>query len=746
MKYAQVVLDYISDALDRPFQYRIPEHLRGRVVEGSKVQVPFRSREIPAYVVSLEEEAVVDQVKDISGLDEPSPLVSKELLWLSCRVSRQYYCRWIEAIKLCLPPAGKRVKPGYREYVRAAREKGVLEQEISRLKKTAFRQAFVLECLLLAEEEGLCWKALQDKTGATRQVLHALSKRGLVETIRVPCERNSWREAWEGLEDEREITLSEQQESAWQQIKSGFCGPEKEFLLHGITGSGKTELYLRAAEEALSRGRDVLILVPEIMLTPQMIDQCRGRFWDNFALLHSGLSPAERFDQWWKVKNGKAKVVLGARSAVFAPLANLGLIVVDEEHENTYKQDDAPRYHARDIAKWRREFHDAVLVMGSATPSLETYFDSREGRIKRVLLAERYGGRSLPRIEVVDMRREFRQKHRSVFSRLLLGEMQKTVWKGEQAILFLNRRGFASFQLCRKCGFVVKCPQCDVSLTLHHSPEHLRCHYCNYMSRIVTECPQCGSPYIKSFGLGTQRLEEEVRKHFPGAGVIRMDSDASSGKEAHLKAWKSFREGTVPFLIGTQMVAKGLDFPGVTLVGVVTADITLHLPDFRSGERTFQLLSQVAGRAGRGSKKGRVIIQTYTPWHYSIKAASTHGFEEFVNEELERRRELFYPPFSELILFGCSAPQEKKAREHAEALKKRIIAKAPALNGEAGEVLGPSPAPVQKVKGHFRFHLLCKGKDLGFFSEALREAVWSFREEVGRELRVIVDFNPFGML
>ncbi|NMB35960.1 MAG: primosomal protein N' [Firmicutes bacterium] len=744
--YAQVIVDLVSNAVDRPFQYLIPSHLRQVVKLGSQVVVPFRSQKKTAYVVALEKEPAVENPREILALPEPPYSLLPEFMELSYWLSRRFFSRWIEAIHLCLPPAGKRLKTKEVEYVFPLMDREKLREMSSRLKKKAPRQSLILEHLAPVGEKGLPWAKLRIKTGSRRESLLSLEGKGYVKIEKIPYEKLPRQGAATLPKNKGGLSFSAQQKKAWQEIEKGFSGSPKHFLLYGVTGSGKTELYLRAAAKVLKQGRTVLFLVPEIMLTPQIIDHFNRRFTGQFALLHSKLTPGERFREWKRIESGQARFVLGARSAVFAPLKNIGLIIMDEEHENTYKQDDAPRYHTRDVAKWRAEYHDAIMLMGSATPSLESYWEARKQKLKLLQMTKRIGNRSLPAVQLVDMRHEFKQKNRGIFSRLLLRAMEDTLSRGEQLILFLNRRGFAGFQLCRECGWVMQCPHCAVSLTYHASPEHLQCHYCGYKQAVPQSCPRCRSMYLRNFGLGTQRVEKVMRGLFPQVGVMRMDSDTAGRKGSYERIWRNFEEKKASVLIGTQMIAKGLDFPDVTLVGVIAADITLHLPDFRAGERTFQLLSQVAGRAGRGDKAGRVIIQTYTPWHYSIQAAAVHNYPKFTREELKRRQALFYPPFSEILLFNCSSPCEQEARQAAEELKKRLIVHLPPGKEGAEGFLGPSPAPLQRIEDRFRYHLLYRGFDLQKYGAIVRETVWDFTRRVGEDTWVTVDFNPLKVL
>jgi primosomal protein N' (replication factor Y) len=743
-QYAKVIIDLVNDGVDKPFDYLLPPELQGQVQIGSQVTVPFRSGTVRAFVVSLQEKTSVKNVKEVLKVENSSARLSQELVHLSYWVSRYFFTRWIEVIRLCLPPGRNRIKPKYEEIVFSQQANSFLLEESKRLKNKAFRQSLILEYVARAKE-GIAWDILRKETNASRQSLVALVKKGLLQIDKSPKVRLPWEEKMFETDMRPDLVLTGQQEKAWQEILQGLEGPQKHFLIHGITGSGKTELYFRAAEKVLSRGQTVLILIPEIALTPVLINQFRGRFAGQFALLHSSLSPGERYDMWWKVKKGEARIVLGARSAVFAPLENIGLIVIDEEHENAYKQEETPRYHARDVAWQRAVYHGALLLMGSATPSLDSYLKVQQKELKLVEIFERVEGRVLPSVQIVDMRKEFKQKNRSIFSRALLSAIKETLEEGDQLILFLNRRGFAGFQLCRVCGFVMRCPNCSVSLTYHTSPEHLQCHICGYRRDATGTCPECHSPYLRSFGLGTQKVEKEMAALFPGIKIIRMDSDATAAKGAHYRMWKAFNEKKAQVLIGTQMVAKGLDFPGVTLVGVIAADVTLHLPDFRAGERTFQLLSQVAGRAGRGEKKGRVLIQTYTPWHYSIERAASHDYKGFIAEEAKRRELLTYPPFAEMLLFCCSSQDEEKAGYYARELKKVLQA---GLLNDQGEFLlsEPFPAPLQKKEGYFRYHIVYKGNDLHRFAREIREIVWDFRKKLQEDMRVTVDFNPLMML
>lgn len=511
------------------------------------------------------------------------------------------------------------------------------------------------------------------------------------------------------------------------------------FLLHGITSSGKTEVYLQAIDHALNKGRQAIMLVPEISLTPQTVERFVSRFGDKVAVIHSKLTPAKRFLEWKRIKEGKASIVVGARSAIFSPMANLGVIIIDEEHETSYKQDDVPRYHARDVAEKRARLNDCPLILGSATPSLESYHKAKKGEYKLVRLTKRIDERNLPKVKIVDMRMELATRKRiAVFSKILLDAIENTLKKGKQAIIFLNRRGFSTFVNCKKCGLVLKCKRCDTVMVYHFDEKKLICHYCNYKQPPPDICPKCRSSYIKYFGLGTERVESEISHQFAHAHIARMDSDTTKKGGSHDKILGDFKSGDTSLLVGTQMIAKGLDFPEVTLVGVVLADITLNLPDFRASERTFNLLTQVAGRAGRGEVGGEVIVQTYAPSHYAILTAAKHDYEKFYEEEIRSRKELFFPPFVNLVKIIVRARNDeltlKVAQELTDAIK--------GLDKEL-KVAGPAPAPIARMRGYFRYNILLKGNDRAAMCAFLRKVLGSFRKPHG--VLIAVDVDPISM-
>ena len=533
--------------------------------------------------------------------------------------------------------------------------------------------------------------------------------------------------------------LTGEQNAAYQEIRASLDSLKHQiFLLHGVTGSGKTEVYLQAIQRTLEKGRSSIVLVPEISLTPQAIERFQGRFGrKQVALLHSGMLESRRLQEWRRIESGQARVVIGARSAVFAPAKSLGLIVVDEEHEPSYKQSDAPRYHAREVAIRRGELSGGTVILGSATPSLESYYLASSGRYRLLQLKKRVDAVPLPQVEIVDMREEFSLRKRShIFSRALEEAIAKTLEENQQTILFLNRRGFSTFVQCKKCGHTMKCTSCQVSLTYHIETKLLICHYCHASLETPKLCPECRSEYVRFKGTGTQRVESELARHFPGAKIARMDTDSTKVRGSHEKILTAFRKGEIDVLVGTQMVAKGLDYPRVTLVGVISADTALNLPDFRSAERTFSLITQVAGRAGRSSLPGKVIVQTCTPHHYGIQAASRHDYESFYRQEIQIRRELGLPPFTRLVQLTIRSPKESKAIQAAEDLSGELRRCLPA---NSAEILGPSPAAIPRLRRQYRWQILVKAKSLENILPKLEEALSHRHLPKGSYLAVDVD-------
>lgn len=548
------------------------------------------------------------------------------------------------------------------------------------------------------------------------------------------------RDTEEDVEPTSNLTPTVDQKNALNNILKALKQNENSvFLLHGITGSGKTEVYLQAIDEVLKSGKSCIVLVPEISLTPQATERFKSRFQERVAILHSRLTQGQKYEEWKKVKDGICHIVIGARSAIFAPTKNLGLIIVDEEHETSYKQQDVPRYHATNVAIMRARISNAVVILGSATPSLESYYKAKNKEYKLLELSTRIEKRPLPAVNIIDMREEIiqRRKRRIVFSRILRDSIQQAIDKGQHVILFLNRRGFSTYANCKKCGFVFRCKKCNVALNYHSDKKKLICHYCNFQAEPVDICPECRSSYISYFGFGTQRVESELHRFYPTAGIVRMDTDATTKRQSHRQILKDFSSGKFKILIGTQMVAKGHDFPQVTLVGVVSADTALNLPDFRAGERTFQLLTQVAGRAGRGSMPGKVIVQTYTPHHYAIIFSIAHDYKGFYKKEIALRKELSLPPFSDIITITLRSYSEEKVKKAAEDLTRKLCeARLPGCY----EITGPVPNMIYKLRRQFRWNVILKVKDLDKLTRQLRDNLKKLRPSSG--IRMAVDVNP----
>jgi len=604
------------------------------------------------------------------------------------------------------------------------------------LNKNAAKQKELLDYIM--NNPGISTSKLKSVYANCDASIKSLINKNFINVI----EKEEYRYGEQRIYEDKQCILTNNQCQAIAQIESYFA-QGRNVLLHGVTGSGKTEIYLDLIEKYIAMDKDCIILVPEISLTPQMITRFKGRLGDKVAVLHSGLNEGEKYDEWRKIKTGEVKAVVGARSAIFAPFANLGIIIIDEEHENTYKSDIKPKYITREVAEKRCQLEGAQLIMGSATPSIESYYRARSGELGLVELPDRVNGKEMPEVFVVDMREELKQGNKTIFSQMLTEEILKTLKEDNQLILFLNRRGHSTFVSCRECGLVMKCPRCSISLTYHINEDNLSCHYCGVMKPNPTLCPKCGSKNIKYFGVGTQKLEKEFHKKFSIKNTLRMDADTTRFKNSHQSILDIFRSGKSKVLLGTQMISKGLDFPNVTLVGVITADTSINLPDFRSAEKTFQMIAQVAGRSGRGSKEGKVIVQTYTPEHYSIKYAQLHDYVGFYNEEIKLRRELAYPPFSHLANIIISGFDEGRVIKYANEIGMY-------LDGEVKkyhevEKLGPSTAPLSKIKSKYRWQIILKGSRENELRELLQNLTLSkFTEVEGISLGI--DINPNNML
>lgn len=617
-------------------------------------------------------------------------------------------------------------------------EQEQLDRLLAQWSPRAVKQKAVLQFLRDCSQQEWPQADLMKQLHVSTSTINALIRQGVLERV----EKEVYREPEHMPAPETTLpeALTDEQQAALTSIVDALCRKQYHaFLLHGVTGSGKTEVYLRAIAHCLRQGRTAIVLVPEISLTPQMVHRFRLRFGEQVAVLHSALSGGERFDEWRRIQEGRARVVIGARSAVFAPFENVGLIVIDEEHESTYKQEEAPRYHARDVALRRARYHRAVVVLGSATPSLEAYAAARQGSFTLLQMKRRVHDRPLPRVQLVDLRQELLAGNRSLFSRLLMEKMAERFRRQEQVILFQHRRGFAHFVMCRSCGLVIKCPSCDISLTYHRIGPQLRCHYCGYTALEPSTCPECGRSELRHLGAGTQRVETELHRLFPHVRILRMDADTTAQKGAHQKLLDRFYRQEADVLIGTQMIAKGLDFPNVTLVGVVLADSLLYLPDFRAAERTFQLLMQVSGRAGRHRRPGEVIIQSYNPHHESIQAAAAHDYARFFAREMTIRRQAGYPPYCRLVQILFSHPEAAVALSWAGQvtrwLEKRLK--------NAAQVVGPAAASIARIKNRYRYQSMIKYTDEPMVRSVLQEMVVRWEPELKkRQVQLVIDVDP----
>ena len=743
MPKASFIRVIIDRAIHRELDYLVPETLAERVGIGSRVRVPFRDKSALATVVAVPDHSDAEGIRPIEAVIGEAPILSEELLELARWIS-VYYCCPIESVmRSLLPQVIRRAEVGWKKQLFVQPARKIDNDEIEKLRPRAPRQAELLEVISRLEAPMRAADLLR-QTALDNQTLRALVKRGLAELREEAVVRDP--HADEQFIATSNLVLNPEQLVALKEIAQALDSPEsaRPILLHGVTGSGKTEIYLQAIRATLERGRSAIVLVPEISLTPQTVERFKGRFaeaQDAVAVLHSHLSEGERHDEWHKIHSGRARIVIGARSAVFAPLKNLGLIVVDEEHENTYKQEEAPRYHARDVAVVRAKIEKCVVLLGSATPSLESYYNAARGKYRLTTLTQRVDENQMPLMRVVDLRQERRkEKAIAILSEKLRAAIADRLEKREQTILFLNRRGFSTSLLCSNCGEARNCPNCSVALTFHRHVARLSCHLCGHTAAVPKKCPACGKDALIYAGFGTEKVESTVAHIFPKATVRRMDADSMTRKEAYRETLRSFRAGKIDILVGTQMIAKGLHFPNVTLVGIINADLALHLPDFRAGERTFQLLTQVAGRAGRGETPGEVFVQTYTPFSPSIQFARHHDFAGYFQQELEFRERCDFPPFQHAILITVRSAHEARAKFSAETLMRRLKERL-GIEFVLGE---PTPAPLEKLQGQFRFHILIRGEAIIRLSRLVRETLdkLPFPEDV----TVTADVDPYQLL
>lgn len=776
---ASVIVDVKIKNVNRPFSYIVPESFINIIEKGMRVKVPFGYREVLGYVVDLQDECHEDiELKPISDVLDIIPALTDELLDLAIKMSKDTSSFIVSCIQAMLPPAIKAKydkkliklksdesidayfldkneislstidKKDYPIIKKAIEEKTLeLVYEIEDKGKIKYESYILLikdedvrgkkqKAIIdyLKDKNEVLKKEVMEKLDVSSSTINSLIQKGIVKEIK----KEVYREPYEDI-DENDVVrhqLNTHQQLAFEKIIDSVQKNEnKIYLLHGVTGSGKTEVYLNVIEETLKKGRNALLLVPEISLTPQIVYQFKRRFGDNVAVLHSGLSLGEKYDEWRKIRRDEVRIVVGARSAIFAPLNNIGVIIIDEEHETTYKQDEMPKYHAREIAKIRAKYHQAPLVLGSATPSLESYARAVKGLYQLLELPNRATNTLMPNTEIVNMTEEFKTGNTSIVSRKLYQAIIERLNKKEQIILLLNRRGYDNFVMCRSCGYTAICQNCDISLTYHKAEKRLKCHYCGYEQRLLPKCPQCSSIHIKGFGYGTQKVEEELYKLFPEARIIRMDYDTTVNKGEHEKIIKTFKNKKADILLGTQMIAKGLDFEDVTLVGVLSADTTLKLPDYKASEKTFQLLTQVSGRAGRHKENSDVIIQTYNPNHYAIVLAAKYNYIAFFNQEMKIRKIGKYLPYYFMTQIVVTSDVFQETLREANKLTKFIKDN---LSEEA-IVLGPVVPQIKRLNNMYASQIIIKYKKEPKLESILESIIISYQD---KQVDVIIDRYP----
>lgn len=726
--YAEVIINSEALEIDRPFTYKVPEEFNNEIKIGQIVKVPFGkgNKTSEGFILNLKnDDNIKFKTKNIAAILVKDPVIYEDDINLIEFLREKTLCKYIDAFRLLIPV-------GIMKGAKAKKKKVIVlkNEDLSNIKNPDGYKKIVE---FFKTNSGKYTKSELINEHSISQ--YKLNK--LIENEVLSIEEESvFRYNDRVYNKDSAKTLTIEQENI---IREYINSDDKMFLLKGVTGSGKTEVYMKLVERVLLEGKSAIILVPEIALTPQMIERFKGRFGVNVALFHSKLSDGERFDEWFRVKEGKAKVIVGARSAIFLPTKNLGLIIIDEEHENTYKSEQNPKYQTKEVAEYLSELKGCKVILGSATPSIKTYYRALTGEMKLLELNSRVDNKPMPPMKVIDMRNELKGGNKSLFSRELFIAIQERLKRKEQIILFLNRRGFSTFVSCRSCGYVFKCDECDISMT-YHKNGLLICHYCGKTKREPRECSKCHSKYVKFFGAGTQRVEEEVKKYFNNVRILRMDVDTTRDKHSYERIYNTFKNAEADILIGTQMVSKGLDFKNVTLVGILAADMSINIPDYRAAERTFQIITQVAGRAGRGDKQGEVLIQTYTPQHYSLQYAVNYDYEGFYEKEFTVRAMMKYPPFGKLLLINGTSKKEELLKNFMHKITMMIK---PLVESCLDiEILGPIPCMISKVKENYRWQIVIKGEFDSYFSKNIKEILYDENKNVYNDIRISMDINP----
>ena len=742
---AEVIINSTAKKLNRTFDYNIPAEMQELVQIGSKVLVPFgRFKQLEeAHVVKIKEKSEYE-IKDIAKVE--TGLTDKQIK-LANWIAKRYFCNVSECIKLMQTPGTKA-----KDVNKRIQDKKI---NVVYLKKTIQEIDFDIETKVLKSEkqikilnfvkknEGCTIPEIEMFTDCSRAIANTLIKNGYLEVSEKKIERNPLQN--KQIKNTSKLKLTEEQQYAYEQVAYTIDNNEyNQFLLYGVTGSGKTEVYLQLIDKVVKQDKTAIVLVPEISLTPQMLDRFISRFGkETIAVLHSKLSIGERHDEWKKIKEGKAKIVIGARSAIFAPVQNLGIIIIDEEHDSSYKSESSPKYNAKEIAKKIAKEENIPLLLGSATPDLSTYYKAQQREITILELTKRANNSSLPKVEIIDLKQELANGNRSMLSFELYQSIEENLKNKLQTILFLNRRGYSTFIMCRNCGYTVKCKNCNISMTYHSYENKLKCHYCGYEEKLVKTCPECGSDKIRYFGTGTQKLEQEIHKQFPQAKTIRMDVDTVTKKNSHEEILNKFKNEDVDILIGTQMVVKGHHFPKVTLVGVIAADSSLNIDDYRATERTFQILTQVAGRAGRENLPGKVIIQSYNPENFSIQNAQKQDYEEFYQTEIALRKQLKYPPFCDIIIIGFNSSSEEEIKKVANIAYEEVEKN---LNKDEFKVFKPMPSPIDKIQNKYRWRIIIKGNMNEEANNVLNNLLKNIYDKDFKNTKISIDVNPNNMV